>query len=266
MDDRRGNPPFPGPLGPPGEVESLLHLTLGRVNETDLRAIAAADYAEREDEVLALLRIPRREHRWPAVADAGEDAFALHECCSLVLTATERGIGGPDRWRLLFALGVAAHLTCGPGWTGDSWAAERSEQLLALSTELGPEAVAAARPFAAWLREHLHDPEVNEWSDFDLGLLILDAATTAGTPATDARADVLWADFQAWRASARGIEGPPPANADWLTELHPHSWWDDIVGLYERAASAALAMAPAPHPPKVDELLRAMADRREPEF
>lgn len=266
MDDAYAHPPFPGPLGPSGEVESLLRLTLDHVNEKDLRAIATANYGYKEDEVLALLRIPRSEHRWPTITDAGDDAFALHECCSLVLTATERAIGGQDRWQLLFALGVAAHLTCGGGWAGDSWAAERSEQLLALSTELGSQAVAAARPFAAWLREHLHDPEVHEWSDFDLRLLILDAATTVGAPATDARVHVLWADFQDWRASARNIEGPPPVNPDWLAELNPHSWWDDIVGLYERAARAVLAMAPARLPPKVDELLRALAERREPRF
>lgn len=261
MRDAHASPAFPGPLGPPGEVESLLRLTLGRVNEADLRDIAAVDYGQDEARVLELLCMPRREGRWPTIADAGEAAFQLHECCSLVLTEAEGWLGGPHRWRLLFAAGLIAHLVYGPGRGGDTWTDLRIAQMLILAMELGPQAAAAVRPFIAWMRERPPQDEFYEPHEYDVPILLLDAATGGGLAVTDERVVDLYERVRTFDDStpAPGARGPCLERALWS------NWFDDPARLSRHVAQGVRAMSPTDPPPAMRELLASMLERREPD-
>ena len=262
MPDAHALPPFPGPLGPPGEVESLLRVALAHINDEDLWAIAHADNGHGAAEILGVLGIAPAEGRWPTDADVGGAGLALAECCALELCEVDRAGGTASRWRLLFAAGVWLHVALGPSWPHERWLELRAWQVLVLAMELGRDAARATRSFLAWAREHAPGDDQDAALAIDIALLMLDAATGDGAAVDDARVHAVWARME--RATARDAQDPdrrPPAMdaviGRWLRDSHDR-----------RAAIARqiLAMAPANPPPAMAELLASMVERREPAF
>lgn len=262
MHDAHANPPFPGPLGPPGEVESLRRVTLARIRDEDLRAIAHADDGHGADAVLGVLRIATGEGRWPSAADVGQAALDFAECCSLELCETDRPDSAIDRWRLLFVAGVWLHVAVGPSWPHERWLELRTWQMLVLALELGDGAARATRAFIAWVREHAPDDDERDALAIDVALLMLDAATGDGAAVDDARVLVLWDRMR--RATSRDARGPspPPPTLDVITG----GWLRDAPAHRAAMARRVLAMTPTDLPPAMRELLAAMVKCREPAF
>lgn len=255
-------PPFPGPLGPPGEVESLLHLTLARVSDEDLLAIAHADNGHGAAGVLGVLRLAPHERRWPTAADVGEAGLDFNECCVLELCEVDRAGGAISHWRLLFVAGAWLHVAVGPSWPHERWLEPRIWQMLLLALELGDEAARAARSFIAWAREHAPEDDPDAALAIDIALLMLDAATGNGAAVDDARVLALWARMERAAAQAARHFGPPPPTLEIVTG----GWLRDPHDRRAAMARQALAMSRADLAAAMGELLAAMIERREPRF
>src|SRR5690606_14304025 len=65
-------------------------------------------------------------------------------------------------------------------------------KLVVLAAALGPEAVAAVRPFIAWMRDAPPEPEINVPEDFDVPLLLLDAALPSQARTTSDPTPPMW--------------------------------------------------------------------------
>src|SRR5690606_8884312 len=128
---------------------------------------------------LELLAAPWRLGRWPSVADAGAADTVLQSVCYRAL----RRIGtapNDECWRLLYAAAVLVLLRFDETYPNDGFGTTMhgvwTAKLVVLAAALGPEAVAAVRPFIAWMRDAPPEPEINVPEDFDVPLLLLDAA------------------------------------------------------------------------------------------